>query len=333
MRYRCTALRILLFVLILSPQLAVAQEADLEAERMQKLMDRNCQIHTVALLDSLLCFTPEQWDKTLQLVSDQWDPAWNEEMQTIYLRTWGSDRINTVEEINFDDLLGSLSPNQVSALKDIRRLASVDFVDMLLEDRSESLEDRLAKNKEALIQLTEMKLDELREVCDMTEKQAELIRVARNGMVSKTAAGWRETIEAYQKNREDEAIQGDVMKLMRGSLLSQCTSQGVWEKTLEKVFDDEQLGKLQDREAMRTELLKHQFVSDLVIFWLRNSFDLDSKQFTEMVDLVCEDLSMDYAWEMKKAEKHFASLPDEKFKKILDEDQWKKMEAILRRMR
>lgn len=303
------------------------------AADFSELMDRNCQEHTVVLMDSILCFSETQWEKALELVSAQWDPAWNEEMQAMSLRVWGSDRIEMVGNLNFEELKPLLNEKQVETLDQIEVFASVDFLDLLRLEETEELERGLQKNKERLLQLTELKLSELDGICGIDNKQLELLRVARNGLATRTLARWQRTIESYQKDSDDKEVQKDAMSLIRSSLLGQCTDNDVWKQTLKKVFTEEQQLKILKREALRVDATQRQFVNDMVVFWMIDRCKLRPGQYLELAEMISGKLKLRFGAEMLEAERQIAQIPEEDFRKILEDQQWEALRPALAHMR
>ena len=302
-------------------------------DEFQILMNRNCQIHAVVLLDSILCFSEPQWDKTLELIRAQWDPSWNAGMESMTLRIWGSDRISMVKEIDFQELEPLLSEKQTQALGEIEVLAAVDFLDLMREDMVNELEARLQGSKAALFRMTELKLEELNRICEMENKQLDLLKVARNGLISRTVSRWQETLESYHADPNDKAIQKEVMVLIRGSLLGQCTDNQVWRQTLNKVFTDEQKEKIQARESMRSEATKNQFVNDMIVFWMLETCELKPDQYVELGELIAGNLKLKYGAEMLEAEEQVAQIHEEDFRKILSDKQWDALVPTLAQMR
>lgn len=303
-----------------------------ELDRLETQLCRNAQLHTVILLDSILCFTEPQWEKAQSIVEQHWRSGWNDTMSEMSLRIWGKDRLKIIEAIDFSELEPLLSQLQVDALRTIEDLASYDF-NRQLNQKQDNREQGLAKARSAFEKLMDLKLAELRTVAKTSEQQSRLLRVARRGVISQTLDRWRSVQEAFEADSQDQKRIDDAMALVRRPLLFQCIHDDVWRTTLNKVFDEVQKQEILSRESKRVAATKQQFANDLVIFWFLKKGELTARQYEDLTQLVNDHLELASGLEMLIAEKQIAEIPAENFQEILNDTQWKKIEPVLNYMR
>ncbi len=117
-------------------------------------------------------------------------------------------------------------------------------------------------------------------------------------------------------------------------MILKCTREKNWQKTLAKVFDDEQLQKIEAREASRREMAVDQAVSDFVLSLIRSLeiIVLTAEQHEKLVSVIKEYLG-DSRANYSAVRMSFIKVSDEELQEILTEDQWKTFQTVLGPMR
>ena len=226
---------VLIFALSCCVNYGHAQEVS-PPETLEELLDQNSQLHTVILLDSVLCLNESQWKKANRLVSEQWDSKWNSDMQAMTLSVFGGTRRDIIESLDLTELRSDLSAGQLNALEDFSKFSSFDFSDVLGESQPPELEAKLADHKNTLGKLIDVKIEELLKLTSANKKQTKMLEVARNGVLSRAETQWRDVIKIYAEDPTDAETEQKAMSLIRRHLLQQCTTDAVWQQGLSKVF-------------------------------------------------------------------------------------------------
>lgn len=305
---------------------------DVDSE-LQDYLDRNGQIHTVVLLDSILCLSVEQTEAVLEIVAEQWDSSWNAEMAAMTLRIWSHDRFEVIQSLDSERFKPILSKEQFRELERMEEIFTHDFQILLVKERAGEGDAYLEATKDVFERLMAMKMAEINRLCQMDKRQQKFLSVACKGAVSELMRDWKTTLEKYAKNPDDPATKDEAMRRVRETLASQCIAGKVWKKVLNKVFDDDQLAMIQKRETIRTQVASKQFLTDMVIFWTGNRVSLSRDQHTQVVEVLYDNLKLDNSWDMLGAEKQWAQLPDEKFKGLFSEKEWPRFRKVLTTLR
>lgn len=234
-------------VLIVAATFVVTQPlmAQDEQASVKEWNDRNSQLHTVIILDSLIGLSPEQYEKAMEVVQEQWLSKWNENMSGMSLRVIGRDRVELIENLDLDPLKPLLRKSQLAALDDIAELAAVDFVDVLVKGEKGELDETLERYRTILVRIVDLKIEEYQDLAAVNDDQAKRLRIARNGITSRARRNWLSSFQAYAEQPNEPDVQRAAMVYVRRHAIYQCIADPVWQRALEKILDKPQLEKIQ----------------------------------------------------------------------------------------
>lgn len=249
---------------------------------------------------------------------------------------FGQQAIDTIKEgVNNDKAI--LSEDQMKVLENLEEFGnSLQSMQMAIMGDSEESAWDVEDFKSKCNTLAELKINEIKELCDLNEKQVKMLQIGRKGAVSKVAAQWQEMSGQFEGMMNGPMPDLELMSLATEPLLSQVIRQNAWHKTLEKVLTEEQLEQVQSRELQRLESAQEAMLNSVVgsvLPQISNELQFDYDQHTALVEMLSTELKMAHSADYFGAVFGLFKVPDEKFEAVLTDEQWESLSAQLEQQR
>lgn len=291
---------------------------------LRKLENENAIDGVLVFLDNNLCLSESQVNDLRQRYAQAWDSRFNDMAAMAPLNGLGGGRA-VVEVLDVSVWKTILRPIQFDEFK---KLDGAFWAMMLNElPNAEKLLKQLCDTA------IEMKLSEYGAMFDISKQQAKVLSVAKKGASVRVQRRLGELRELMSTNPAG----GANMKLMVGeceSIASNCEQEPVWQKTLVKVFDQEQLAAIKQREASRNELAQKQLINSMVLSFSQDHVDarLDPNQHRKLVGLI-DRAVVPSASNIEAVLRAFCAVEEEEFQEVLAPKQWGSLRLLIRSVR
>ena len=296
--------------------------------KLQRLNDETAVKGILVFLDNQLCLSQTQVDKLKQLYTNNWDSGFNEQVGTMVINgmVFGREPVDLVSGEQFEEIL---TEQQLEVFKELDQSSNLMMALQMgiMGDEQVNLESVRTQCDKAL----DLKLAEYEALVGLTEKQKKMLSVARKGAVSKVS---KRISDVFDNNDDAMNMLGtdlETMEILLEPVVSQCTRQKAWQNTIAKVFDEEQLKKIEVREESRKEMAADQIVNYMLFSMMQmpdTNFGLTYEQHIKLADVVKEKFDGTHLNYFGVAVGIF-KVSDEEFQEILSEDQWASFKPML----
>lgn len=301
--------------------------------KMQELSDETAVKGLLVFLDNQLCLSQQQVDRLQTIYSENWDSGFNEQVGAMVINgmIFGRAAIDLVSEEEFEK---TLTEKQLEVFKSLNQssnfMMALQMGAMGGDDDGVNLEAVRTQCDDAL----DLKIAEYEALVGLTEKQKKMLGVARKGAASRVVDRLGEMFKKANENLNMIGMDLEVMDALMEPVVSQCTRESAWQKTLQKVFDEDQLEKVNARENARREMAIDQVVNYMIFSMIQttNELGLNYEQHVKLVELVKSKLGDKHHSYFGVAIGIFKA-SDEEFQEILTDEQWSTFEPMIESQR
>ena len=294
-----------------------------ETLELRKLEDEIAIDGVLVFLDSKLCFSEKQLSDIRQRYLQAWDSRLNGAGAMTAMNGLVGGR-SVVEVLDLDVWEEILRPLQLDEFKKLGQ----SFWLIMANNFSEA-----SDFKKLCDTAIEMKLAEYDAMFDISKKQAKVLSIAKKG-ASMRAQRRLEELGQLLASDPKRFAKGAWMVEESGSIVSKCAQEPVWEKTLAKVFDREQLAAIKRRENSRNALVKKQLVNFMVLSLAKDELDvrLNLNQHKKLVGLI-EKAIVPSNSNFGAVLKGICAVSDKEFQQVITLKQWESIRPMIEEIR
>lgn len=296
--------------------------------KLQRLNDATAVQGILVFLDNQLCLSQTQVDELKQLYVNSWDSSFNEQVGTMVINgmIFGRNAVDLVQREQFEKILNEKQLEVFEALDQNSNLMMALQMGAM-GDEQVNLESVRTQCDEAL----DLKVAEYEALVGLTEQQKKKLAVARKGTITRVSKRIGEVFNDVNNNMDMLGTDLETMEILLEPVISQCTRQSVWQNTIAKVFDEDQLKKIEVREKARREMATDQIVNYMLFSMLQmpdTQFGLTYEQHIKLAAAVKEKYDGTNFNYFAVAVCIF-KVSDDEFQEILSDDQWNKFKPML----
>ncbi|MDB4778359.1 hypothetical protein OAG68_02770, partial [bacterium] len=254
-------------------------------------------------LDNQLCLSERQVASLRELFLSNWNSCFNNSTGMMAFNGMNSSE-GVIELVSKEDFEKILSPRQFEALESLDRYAN------FWQASGIRLNDVDVEHVKAFCnEVMEFKIAEYQELVGITEQQMKTLTTASKRVRSQMVIQFK--LVAAMETEDVTLAEPVILK---------CLREKTWRMALEKVFDEEQLQKIESREAARQELAADQSVNQLVLPFVR-SLGLSYEQCVKLSDVLKNHLDGTHT-SYFSATMSVPEVSDEEYQEILNDEQW-----------
>lgn len=318
----------------LRAELSVDDQAKLdleiaEQEKIDQRMDVVSQLAVTSYLDERLCFTAGQLEQVKAILAENWNYLWNEDVSAISTNgvQFGYEPIKLlrqkiVKKENF------FSEKQEAVLHS-GECFEPGIQDMAMRHISGAANWDRKKFKARCDQLVDLKVEELQLLFELDQEQQELLSTGRTDAILNIVDRRKLLIESFKDGGPDDS---ELLSSGLEPLSSQVTREVSWREALDKILSEDELEIIDSREAERLKNAKIVMVESWVGFILphiSSPSQFTYEQHVALTELLLEELELRNSGDLLDSIQGIYKISDEKYKAILNESQWKVLEAVI----
>ncbi|MDB4778254.1 M56 family metallopeptidase [bacterium] len=276
----------------------------------------------MAFLNSHLCLSDSQEKEIEQQIASHWNSCLN---LIFYFPDFKICAGITHDLLDAKKVEGILSPKQWEAYQDLARytFSQKQMIDLLLGKQMPTF-TLLEKTCSQLLQL---RIDELKKLCQLTPGQVEQLFVAGQEAAARLSKSWQATAEKYtgQSNAwelERELTPEDHERTFT-PLLKQIAQQAFWNNALANTLDQEQMQLASERQSEKRAEENWQF-SAMFLYFLNQNRTLGIEQLTIVTDVIDAKTSVEIGscTNLNRIHALILSLPEEVWKSASPRERW-----------
>lgn len=295
----------------------------IEFRELNRLWNRYGQASYISFLDETLSLTVEQDAAISKILHDNWYSEWNVDVEDLGVD--GVDPAHGIFEL--------LRVKNVEAIltdpqwKVFQKIFSYRIEMELIDDGNINLE----VIRDIANQLMELRVNELIQSFELSEKQKKMLSVARKGAVSDLVNQWQQLKERLAGNPMQFDADLEAIKFGVQSLTRQAVAQKKWQRTLKKTLTEAQFAEVQDRERFRADRLRDQLTYYLLCSSLSmySDVELTLQQHHAMAKLLDEEIGPEDSTNLVSFICAFMDIDEDKLEPIYDKKQWEKLQPAL----
>ena len=282
-----------------------------------KFQRRGAQRAFLSGLDRYLQLNNKQQAAVAKVLMSSWKDGWNQLGQIGSQAAVGLITIKgPLKELPQDELKAAMSESQWAALEGIFELEMTAMADQV----------GLANLQGSATGM--LKLEEMTELCGLSEAQSAKLRKTIDTVLAESLELKSEAMKAIQGgNFQMEAIQ-DIGRPVQQMMFKSDS----WTETVDEVLTKEQAAKYAVRQESRDKRNAASVVSTLATSLSQQAGGMTGKQQIALAKMFEKKFPGNLAEDPLAMTKTLVDIPDEEYKKILNDQQWEKMSAMLQAM-
>lgn len=293
----------------------------------QKLLDSIGVSTALVFLDHELCLSEPQIAKLNALYQEKWESSLNGECIQMAFNGISAGP-NVIGLVDSKELNKILSVKQQQAFGGLGE-SSKKMRALLLLAQGDEYEDSESL-REYFDVAMELKLAECFELADLDERQRKSLGVASRGASERAI----KDLDRYFQGIDEKSMNMQVFINVQEPLLSKCTREAVWEKTLAKVLDKAQLQKVYEREAARHAMRLEAALGNLTLVIAELATpELSEDQHLKLLAAFRNEIDESIPPSCASFLEELPKVPDEVFQQVLSEEQWQNVKPTLERGR
>lgn len=304
-----------------------------EQQKLQQLRESNDRLAIQILLDGLLSFSREQKNAMEQLIEEKWSPHWCRSVDVLV--TGSTDNLDSVfESIGMDRMKSILSDEQWYVL---RSRGSLNLMQSIALKQKVDNDDALDVEfyQELAGRIMKLRIARIAERFEMDKKQRSYLAIAGKSTLAQLVDRWNQIATQAKIDPSDFNWYVGAMRLSGNSIPSFSYEQTLWEQAVAKALPAEQLKDYEtqvqaEQNAKRRFLISH-FVGTAIVNG--TGVELSYNEFVELIALLDKKLEAKRFSVYWDAQVLIAQIDDATFKSVFDDDQWRKVEIALDRLR
>ena len=282
----------------------------------------------MVFLDNHLCLSISQFETLRKQFSENWQWRFNDigGMTAINGLLGGKQILEIVEN---DIWKKTLTEKQFEVYEGLDQNSNLMMAIQMSAIGGEDDSFSSERVKELCDEAFALKFDEYETLIGLDEKQRKLLSVAKKGASGKVVQRWAKIMEDVGGDINGMGMNMDLMIEAMEPVISKCTRQTVWRKSLAKVFDEQQMELINKRESTRRELAMNQLLNYLVFSMTGQAtqLGLDMEQHKQFVDLVRSELDSDQVNYMEVINGLY-EIEEADFQEVLTDEQWEKFRPV-----